>query len=371
MAIPFLDLAAQYRSLKTELDAAILETIGSCHFILGPEVEQFEKDFAAYCHVPHCLGVSNGTSALEMILRAHGIGPGDEVITAANTFFATVEAISMAGATPVLVDCNEDDALIDVSKIEAAITAKTKAIMPVHLYGQCADMDPILALAAKHNLLVFEDCAQAHGALYKGRVAGSMGVSSGFSFYPGKNLGAYGDAGAVVTKDAEVAKRIKALREHGSLVKYHHEYIGRNERMDGVQGAVLGIKLKHLPEWNAERLRHAQSYRELLANVPGVRTLTQHADRVSVYHLFIVVTEDRDGLQQFLKEQGIATGIHYPVPVHLQPAYAGFGWMAGQFPVAERLGKHILSLPMFAELQEAQVREVASAVTAFLKKSGN
>lgn len=361
MPVPFLDLKAQYQSIKKEIDPAIQAVIDSCAFASGPAVEKFEKNFAKYCGTKHCIGVGNGTSALELILRAYGIGQGDEVITVANSFFASAEAISLANATPILVDCKEDDALIDMTKIEAAITQKTKAIIPVHLYGQCADMDAVMTIAKKHSLIVIEDACQAHGALYKGKKAGSMGHAAAFSFYPGKNLGAYGEAGAVTTNDDDVNKIIRMLRDHGMQEKYKHKVVGKNERMDGIQGAVLDIKLQHLDTWNDARRKHAALYRTLLESNPNVRLFAAHEDRTSNYHLFVVRVKNRDAVQEKLKEKGIATGIHYPIPIHLQEAYAE-KWEKGDFPVAEKLAREILSLPMYAELTEEMVREVCATI---------
>lgn len=362
MPVPFLDLKAQYRSIKYEIDPAIQTVIDSCAFASGPFVEKFEKDFVAYCGTQHCIGCGNGTSALELILRAYGIGQGDEVITAANSFFASAEAISNANATPVLVDCREDDALIDTTNIEAAITKKTKAIIPVHLYGQCADMDEVLTVAAKHKLLVIEDACQAHGALFKGKKAGSMGHAAAFSFYPGKNLGAFGEAGAVTTNDDEVNRKIRMLRDHGMQEKYKHKVVGKNERMDGLQGAVLGVKLPHLDAWNDARRKNAALYRTLLADNPNVTLFTAHDDRSSNYHLFVVRIKDRDAVQEKLKQRGIATGIHYPIPIHLQEAYAG-KWKQGDFPIAEKLASELLSLPMYPEMTEEMVREVITSLS--------
>ena len=368
MSVPFLDLKAQYRSIKKEIDPAIQAVIDTCAFASGPAVEKFEKRFATYCGTKYCIGVGNGTSALELILRAYGIGQGDEVITVTNSFFASAEAISLANATPVLLDCREDDALIDTTKIEAAISKKTKAIIPVHLYGQCADMDEIMSIATKHNLIVIEDACQAHGALYKGKKAGlptealgakagSMGHAAAFSFYPGKNLGAFGEAGAVTTNDDTVNTTIRMLRDHGMQEKYKHKVVGKNERMDGIQGAVLDVKLSHLDAWNDARRKHATLYRELLKKNPNVTLFTAHDERTSNYHLFVIRVKDRNAMQEKLREKSIATGIHYPIPIHLQEAYAG-KWKKGDFPVAEKIAGELLSLPMFAELTEEMVREV-------------
>lgn len=366
MPVPFLDLKAQYSMIKDSIDPAIQDVINACAFAGGPYVESFEKKFAVYCGTEHCIAVGNGTSAIELILRSLGIGASDEVITATNSFFASAEAISNAGATPVLVDCNEDDALIDVTKIEAVITKKTKAILPVHLYGQCADMDAINAIAKKHGLIVIEDACQAHGSLYKGKKAGSISHASAFSFYPGKNLGAYGEGGAITTNDGAMAVRIRMLRDHGMPEKYKHAIIGRNERMDGIQGAVLGVKLPHLDAWNNARRKNADLYRLLFKDNPKVSLFTAHTDRSSNYHLFIVRVQNRDAVQATLKNEGIATGIHYPIPIHLQEAYKDV-WKKGDFPVSEKLAGEILSLPMYAELTSTQIEEVCTKLTNVLE----
>lgn len=359
MRVPFLDLQAQYQSIKSEVDPAIQKVLDTSAYVLGPAVEAFEKDFAAYCGAAHCVAVNSGTSALALLMQAHGISQGDEVITVANTFFATAEAISELGAVPVLVDCNLETGLLEPTLLEAAITPKTKAIIPVHLYGQPADMTSINAIAKKHGLLVFEDACQAHGSSYKGKRAGGLADGAAFSFYPGKNLGAYGEGGAITTNDAEVANTIRMLREHGSPKKYHHNLVGWNERMDGIQGAVLGVKLKHLDKWNNLRRAHAKAYR---AKLPShIKTIAIQDGAESVYHLFVIRVPNRDVMQQKLTEAGIATGIHYPVPIHLQPAYEGM-WKPGQFPNAEQQANEILSLPMFPELTNDQIDAVIEAV---------
>lgn len=369
MPIPFLDLPEQYRALKPEMDRAIQEVCGKAQFALGPVVAHFEEAFAAYCGVNHCVGVNSGTAALALLLQAHDIGPGDEIITVANTFFATAEAIAEIGATPVLVDCEESTALIDPTKIEAAITAKTKAIIPVHLYGQCADMDAIAAIAQPRGILVFEDAAQAHGARYKGKCAGSLSHGAAFSFYPGKNLGAYGEAGAVTTNDASIAAMIRKLRDHGQPQKYHHDCIGWNERMDGIQGAVLGVKLPHLDAWNARRRTLADCYRKHLP--AAARPFVAAAHNEHVYHLFVVRISNRDRVQATLKEHGIETAIHYPIPIHRQPAFAHFRRASADkpvpsFPVTEKLASSILSLPMFPALTEIQVQDICNVFNALL-----
>jgi dTDP-4-amino-4,6-dideoxygalactose transaminase len=371
MNVPFVDLQAQYRAIKGEVDEAIARVVESAAFILGREVEAFESAFAEYLGARFCVGVSNGTAAIQLAVTACGIGAGDEVIVPANTFFATAEAVSTAGATPVFVDADPISYTIDVNRIEAAITERTRAIIPVHLYGQAADLDPIFELAARHDLAVIEDAAQAHGALYKGRRVGARGRANCFSFYPGKNLGAYGEGGAVVTDDAEVARRLRLLRDHGSEQKYRHEIVGYNFRLEGLQGAVLNVKLKYLDGWNDLRRAHAARYRELLAGAHGssnesALVLPQELPYARhIYHLYVVQTAERDALQKHLSAAEIQTGIHYPVPVHLQPAYRALGHKPGDFPEAERQAARVLSLPMFPELSDEQIARVAEALHAF------
>lgn len=357
MSVPFLDLQAQYRTIKDPIDSAIQTVIHTCAFASGPAVERFEKAFAEYCETQYCVAVGNGTSAIELLLRAYGISREDEVITVANSFFASAEAISLANATPVLVDCREKDALIDTDALEKAITSRTKAILPVHLYGQCADMDAINMIAEKHHLLVIEDACQAHGSMYKNKRAGSLAHAAAFSFYPGKNLGAYGEGGAITTNDETIANKVRILREHGMPQKYYHAVIGRNERMDGIQGAVLGIKLPFLDQWNDARRSHARLYRELLQPEIRIKMFEAHESRSSNYHLFVIRVKNRDDVQQKMKEKGIATGIHYPIPIHLQEAYKG-KWKKGDFQVSETLSEEILSLPMYAEMTNEMVQEV-------------
>lgn len=369
MEIPFVDLKSQYRQIKDEVDPAVLAVMQRGDFILGGAVAEFERTFAEYCGVKYCVGVDSGYSALEMIIRAYDIGPGDEVITAANTFIATTLAISNAGAVPVLVDCDPATYNIDASKIEAAITSRTRAIMPVHLYGQVADMDAIRAIARKHNLLVFEDAAQASGARYKGRMAGSLGDAAAFSFYPGKNLGAYGDGGAVTTDNADIAEKLRLLRNIGQKVKYFHEVKGYNHRLDTMQAAVLSVKLPYLDVWNTSRRRAAATYADLLAGLPIVTPQTaDYADHI--FHLYVVRVADRESLMDYLKEKGIATGLHYPIPIHLQPAYAELGYERGDFPITEAYAETILSLPIFAELDDEKVAYVAGAIRDFLTSRG-
>jgi dTDP-4-amino-4,6-dideoxygalactose transaminase len=377
--IPFVDLQAQYRAIKWEVDEALARVVESAAFILGREVEAFESAFADYLGARFCVGVSNGTAAVQLAVMACGIGAGDEVIVPTNTFFATAEAVSTAGATPVFVDADPVSYTIDVNKIEAAITERTRAIIPVHLYGQPADLDAIFEIAARHrDISVIEDAAQAHGSEYKGRRVGALGRANCFSFYPGKNLGAYGEGGAVVTDDAEVARRVRLLRDHGSEQKYRHDIVGYNFRLEGIQGAVLNVKLKYLDGWNDLRRAHAARYRELLtgAHSSGDNGDDNNGDNSlalpqelpyarHIYHLYVVQSGERDALQKHLSAAEIQTGIHYPVPVHLQPAYASLGHRAGDFPVAERQAARVLSLPMFPELTDEQIARVAASVHAF------
>jgi dTDP-4-amino-4,6-dideoxygalactose transaminase len=365
LSVPFVDLKTQYQSIKAEIDAAIARVIQNTSFILGPEVEAFEQSFAEYVGARFCLGLNSGTAALHLALLAGAIGPGDEVIVPANSFFATAEAVSVVGATPVFVDANPVSYTIDASKIDEAITARTRAIIPVHLYGQSADLDPIFEIAKRRNLLVIEDAAQAHGAEYKGRRVGALGEIGCFSFYPGKNLGAYGEGGAVVTNDEQLARRVRLLRDHGSERKYRHEIVGYNFRLEGIQGAVLNVKLRHLDRWNELRRRHAARYTELLKDanlvLPAEMDYARH-----VYHVYVIQTETRDDLQRQLSDVGIQTGIHYPIPIHLQPAYESLGHKAGDFPEAERQSARVLSLPMFAEMTDEQIQHVAATVGATL-----
>lgn len=358
--VPFVDLSAQYASIKDEVTEAIAKVLERTDFILGRDVALFEEEFAAFCGVDYAVGVDSGTSALELALRAYGVGPGDEVITVANTFMATALAISFTGATPVLVDIDPDTYTLDASLLESVVTARTKAIIPVHLYGQPADMDPILELAEQHGLVVIEDACQAHGATYKGKPVGSLGHAAAFSFYPGKNLGAYGDAGAVVTSDTKVAESLKMLRNYGSAQKYHHALRGFNRRLDTLQAAVLRVKLPYLEAWSAARRQHAKLYNELLEDSALVPTEADYAR--SVYHLYVVRVKNREELQANLQAQGVSTGIHYPIPVHLQPAYQDLGYQEGDFPITERYAKEILSLPMYPELTSSLVRHVAGAI---------
>lgn len=359
--IPFVDLKAQYQSIKDEVNAAIQGVLDSCQFTLGSEVVAFEQEFAAYSGSVHGMGVNTGTSALHMALLAAGVGRGDEVVTVPFTFMATVSAIDYCGAKPVFVDIDPVTFTMDPALLEAAITSRTKAIIPVHLYGQCADMDPILAIAKKHGLVVIEDACQAHGAEYKGRRAGSMGDMGCFSFYPGKNLGAAGEGGMVVTANAEFAKTVRMLRDWGAEKKYHHVLKGYNFRMEGIQGAVLRVKLRHLEKWTEARRAAARRYDQLLPGA-GVGLPRQMDYSRHVYHIYAVRTAERAALQEALTARGVQTGIHYPFPVHLLPAFADLGHKAGDFPHSERAANEVLSLPMFPELTAEQSVIVADAV---------
>jgi len=369
MNVAFVDLRAQYQSLAlaAEVKQAISVVLERGDFVLGREVSLFEEEFAAYCEAEYAVGVDSGTSALELALRAFDIGPGDEVITAANTFIATAFAVSYTGATPVLVDVDSQTYTIDVSLLESAITDRTRAIIPVHLYGHPADMDPIMEIAAKHGLVVIEDACQAHGARYKGKRVGSLGNAAAFSFYPAKNLGAYGDGGMVVTNDEQVAGSLRVLRNYGQREKYHHMVQGYNHRLDTLQAGVLRVKLKHLNAWNAARRQHAKLYRELLAHSPVVLPVEASCAE-AVYHLYVIRVQDRDGLRVYLQDRGVATGIHYPIPIHLQPSYRALGYKKGSFPVTERCAEQILSLPMYAELTPASIEYVAEAIRTFVSE---
>jgi dTDP-4-amino-4,6-dideoxygalactose transaminase len=361
--IPFLDLRAQFRPIEPEIRAVVARVFDSCQFVLGEETEAFEEEFARYCGTRYAVAVSSGTSALHLALLVAGIGPGDEVVTVPHTFVATAAAIRHVGARPVFVDIDPRAGTIDPAGIEAVLSPRTRAIVPVHLYGHCADMDPILDVARRHALIVIEDAAQAHGAEYKGRRAGGLGHLACFSFYPGKNLGACGDGGGIVTQDAAFAATLRMLRDHGQRRKYHHELVGYNARIGEIQAAVLRVKLRYLDDWNAARRRHAERYRRLLA-ASGVRLLDEVRTGVAVHHLFPIFTPQRDHLQQQLGARGVGTGIHYPVPIHLQPAYADLGYRPGQFPHAERASAETLSLPMYAELSDEARRDVCEHVRA-------
>jgi dTDP-4-amino-4,6-dideoxygalactose transaminase len=366
--IPLVDLKAQYAAIRDEVAPAMQRVLDSCEFSLGSEVAAFEQEFAAYCEVSHAVGMNSGTSALHLALLAAGIGPGDEVITVPFTFVATVSAIQNAGATPVFVDIDPDTFTMNVSQVEAAITSRTRAIVPVHLYGQPADMDAINAIARASGLVVIEDACQAHGARYKGRRVGSLGDIGCFSFYPGKNLGAYGEGGAATTSNPEYARKLRMLRDWGAETKYHHVLKGFNFRLDGIQGAVLRVKLRHLDSWNGARRDGAAHYNQLLRSASlATPTAVDHTEHV--WHVYAVRTGMRAALQHALQTAGSASGIHYPVPVHLQPAYADLGYKEGSFPEAERASREVLSLPMFPELTEAQRELVAKAIVTSHTKS--
>jgi dTDP-4-amino-4,6-dideoxygalactose transaminase len=360
MAVPFLDLKAQYASIKSEIDAAIAGVVESCHFIGGETVRRFERNFAAYSGAAHAVGTCSGTSALHLALLGAGVKRGDEVITACNTFIATTEAITHAGARPVLVDVDEATQLISPECVEAAVTSKTRAIVPVHLYGQPADMDAMRDIASRRGVKIVADCAQSHGSAIDGNRKKTLGHTSAFSFYPGKNLGAYGDAGLLATDDEEVATYLRALGDHGSKEKYHHLYEGWNYRLDAIQAAVLDVKLKHLDRWTERRRAHAARYDRAFAG-SAVTPIVALPKRTHVYHLYVVQVPDRDAMIARLKERGIGTGIHYPLPLHLQPAYANLGYQKGTFPIAEKVVARIVSLPMYAEMTDAMVDEVADA----------
>jgi dTDP-4-amino-4,6-dideoxygalactose transaminase len=363
MIVPFVDLHAQYLTIKEDIDAAIARTIARSAFIGGDELQSFEVEFARYCDVAACVGVGNGTDALYLTLRALGIGPGDEVITVSHTFIATAEAVSMTGAQPVFVDIDDDTMLMDPDALEAAVTARTRAVIPVHLYGQACDMDRIIAVAKRHQLKVIEDAAQAHGARWRGQRVGSIADAGCFSFFPGKNLGAYGDAGGVVSNDEDLIRRIRMLANHGRAEKYVHERLGVNSRLDGLQAAILRVKLRHLDAWNDERRRVARQYGEPLRD-SDVRLPVVNPEAEPVWHLFVVRTGDRDQLLAKLKAQGIAGGVHYPVPLHLQPAYQHLQIPAGALPITERAAATVVSLPMYPEMMQEQVEVVSQAVMA-------
>ncbi|MBU1053464.1 MAG: DegT/DnrJ/EryC1/StrS family aminotransferase [Proteobacteria bacterium] len=365
MKIPFLDLKSQYLSIKNEVDYAIKQVIDNCAFAGGPFVERFEKAFAPYCQCKEAIGVGSGTDALWIALIALGIGDGDEVITVPASFIATAEAISFSGAKPVFVDVDKATCNMNPKLIEAAITSKTKAIIPVHLFGQMADMDPITKIAKKHNLFVIEDACQAHGAEYKGKRAGSIGDAGCFSFYPGKNLGAYGEAGAVVTNNIELAEKMRIFRDHGQSKKYFHKMIGWNGRMDGIQGAILEVKLKYLSAWNDARRKNAGIYKELFEDTEHILLPVETSQTKHVYHIYAIRTKRRDTLIEYLTKAGISCGIHYPVPIHLQDAYKTMELEKGSFPVAEKCADELVSLPMFPELTQEQIEYVAHEIKRF------
>jgi dTDP-4-amino-4,6-dideoxygalactose transaminase len=359
--VPFVDLRIQYQSIKEEILAAVGHVLETGQFVLGEEVSAFEKEFASYVDAKHAIALNTGTSGLHLALLAAGVGPGDEVITVPFTFVATAAAIRYTGATPVFVDIDLDSYTMDPAQVEKAITPRTKAICPVHLYGQAADLDPMVAIAKQHGLKVIEDACQAHGTEYKGRRVGAIGDVGAFSFYPGKNLGAYGEGGIAVTNDDESARVIRMLRDWGAEKKYYHQLKGFNYRMDGVQGAILRVKLRRLAEWTDARRSHAEAYGKLLADADVVLPTEMSYSR-HVYHVYAVRTADRARLLQHLQNEGVQTGIHYPIPVHLQEAHADLGYKVGDFPQSERAANEVLSLPMFPEMTFSQVQAVAAAL---------
>jgi len=368
MTIPLVDLHAQYLPLKDEIISGMEKVFESMHLFLGENVQALEKEFAEFCGAKYGIGVSDGTAALQTILRAMDIGPGDEVITVSHTFIATAEAIILAGATPVFVDVVSDTCLMDVSKVEEKITPRTKAILPVHLYGQTVEMDPLLTIAARHNLKVIEDACQAHGATYKGCRAGSLGDAAGFSFYYSKNLGALGEGGFIATSDPEIYRKARMIRDHGSDRRYYHDLIGYNGRLDEIQAVVLRAKLPHLMEYNQLRRQHAQLYTGLLAGSPA-KSPVEHPENQHIYHMYVVQAPRRDELQAWLKERGIGTGIHYPVPIHLQNSMKNFGWKKGDLPVTERIVDQILSLPLYPEITDEAIQTVAGCIKEFYKST--
>jgi dTDP-4-amino-4,6-dideoxygalactose transaminase len=366
--VPFVDIAEQHRAIEPELREVFARVLKGSSFVLGPEVEQFEDAFASYLNASHCVALNSGTAALQLTLQALGIGGGDEVITVPNTFIATAEAISAVGARPVFVDVDPVSYTMDPKAAEDAISPKTKALLPVHLYGQPADIDPLLAIARRNGIALIEDACQAHGAMYKGRKVGTLGTASCFSFYPGKNLGCLGEGGAVVTNDPEIAEQVRVLRDHGSIRKYQHRVPGYNFRMEGLQGGFLSVKLKYLDTWNERRRRAATKYHEALAGSPLILP-TQMPYARHVYHLYVVQVEDRERLRNRLSEAGIETGLHYPTPLHLQQAYSGLRYETGSFPVTEYLSRRILSLPMYPDLTDEKIEHVASVLLESLKCS--
>jgi dTDP-4-amino-4,6-dideoxygalactose transaminase len=366
MQIPLVDLKAQYETVRDEVQLALVQALESMELTLGPNLRAFEAEFAIHCGVEHTVGVSSGTDALYLALRACGVGPGDEVITVANTFVATVEAIVLLGATPVFVDIDPDTYTLDPARLRGAIGPRSRAIVPVHLYGQMADMEAVMAIARRYGLTVVEDACQAHGAEFQGRRAGSIGDAAAFSFYVSKNLGAYGESGAVTTSSLAIAECVRRLRDHGSTRKYEHDEMGVNARMDELQAAVLRVKLRHLDEWNARRRALAARYDKLLASadidLPITRPSAQH-----VFHLYVVRLAERERVRQLLADRGIATGVHYPTPIHHQPAALGLGRVAGDLRVTEAFADQILSLPMYAELSDEQLEHIADSLTAALR----
>lgn len=360
--VPLIDLKIQHKSIVSEVEAAIKNVCENTAFILTEEIKTFEAEFATYCGAKHGIGVANGTEALFLALKALGIGEGDEVLVPANTFIATAAAAAHAGAIPVFVDCDPETYCIDPAKISRAITERTKAIIPVHLYGHPADMDAVMSIARANGLVVVEDCAQAHGTLYKGKHVGTIGDAAGFSFYPSKTLGAYGDAGIVLTNSDDVAERLKLLRDNGRTTWYEHAIVGYNSRLDGIQAAILRVKLKYLNQWVENRRSHAKLYGELLEDVDGLALPMEKPDMRHSYYVYVIRTDNRDGVMAQLKERGCGCAVHYPVPLHLQPAFGYLGGSEGDHPVSEKYAKEIISIPMFPELSPEQVREAASVI---------
>jgi dTDP-4-amino-4,6-dideoxygalactose transaminase len=368
LELPLVDLGRQYRSIKDEVDAALLASVASAEYVLGEELERFEEDFAAYCGVRHCVGVGSGTAAIHLVLEALGISEGDEVIAPANTFFGSVAPILRLGATPVFADCEEETATIDTEAVSAAVGPRTRGVLAVHLYGHPADLAPLQELCARHSLFLIEDAAQAHGARYCGDRTGGLADAAAFSFYPSKNLGAYGDGGAVTTNDGALAARIRLLRNLGQSSKYVHDAEGWNERLDTIQAAVLRVKLRHLERWNALRRQHAEAYQEALADTE-VETLAPASWAEHVWHIFAVRTPGRDDLRSALAAEGIATGLHYPLPLHLQPALAHLNSKIGAYPATEALASELLSLPMFPELEPHEIRRVTDAAADWTRSA--
>lgn len=364
--IPFVDLKAQYKTVGREVNRAIENVLESGNFILGKEVEEFEKKISAFCGTKYSAGVASGLSALELGMRAIGISHGDEVITPTNSFIASTSAISATGAKPVLVDCEENSFNIDPTKIEEKITKKTKAIMPVHLYGRPANMQEIMKIAKKYKLYVVEDACQAHGAKYKGKRVGSFGKFGAFSFYPSKNLGAYGDGGIITTQNKELISKVISIRNYGQTKKYHHDYLAQNSRLDTIQAAILLVKLKYLDKWNKKRLEIAKKYTQLLQNLPLITpSFPKESDHV--FHLYVIRTKKRDDLASYLKQNRITTGLHYPIPIHLQKVYKDLGYKKGDFPTSEKLADEILSLPLYPELTESQTEFITENIKKFFK----
>lgn len=367
MKIPFVDLKAQYKSIKEEIKLEVEKVFQNTNFILGEPVAEFEKNFAGFCNSKFCIGVASGTDALQLALRVLGIGKGDEVITAANTFVATVFAISYVGASPVLVDIDPDTYNIDLDKIEEKITPHTKAIIPVHLYGRAVNMKKLLVLADKHNLKIVEDACQAHGSKFDGKKVGSFSILGCFSFYPGKNLGAYGDGGAIVTSDRGLYDKLKMMRNYGSPRKYHHDIIGYNSRLDTLQAAILGVKLKYLDEWNEKRLANARLYNQKLNGIGDLILPNIDGSESHVFHLYVIRTKKRDELLKYLRDNGVQCGIHYPIPIYALGAYSSLGLTKRDFPITGQFSKQILSLPMFPELTEGQIDRVVDVIKRFYK----